>query len=275
MALSEAQETGERGVVKIDTHAHAFGRGYPLAPHRRYEPEGEAAVGDYLGLLDAHGVSHAVLVQPSFFGTDNACLVAALCTAPGRLRGIAVVDAPVADAELDRLAAAGVVGIRLNLLRPSPPLDLAGPAWQHLLGRIAERGWLVEVQADEEDLARVLAAVGATGPRIVVDHFGRVGSADPARGGLRALLDAAAGGRVWIKLSAPYRFAADAGRVAAVLLADPGPERLLWGSDWPWTGHSRQLSYARTLQWLEEWVASPAPRRIILGATPAGLFGFT
>ena len=275
MALSDVPQSGGRNAVAVDTHAHVFGRGYPLAPHRRYEPEGEATIGEYLGLLDVHGVSHAVLVQPSFFGTDNACLVAALRTAPHRLRGIAVVDALATDAELDRLAAVGVVGIRLNLLHPRPPLDLAGPAWQHLLGRIAERGWLVEVQADEEDLARVLAAVGATGPRIVVDHFGRVGSADPARGGLRALLDAAAGGRVWIKLSAPYRFAADAGRVAAVLLADPGPERLLWGSDWPWTGHSRQLSYARTLQWLEEWVASPAPRRIILGATPAGLFGFT
>jgi predicted TIM-barrel fold metal-dependent hydrolase len=54
-------------------------------------------------------------VQPSFYGFDNSCLVDALKDLGNSARGIAVVQQNVSDAELKRLAAAGVVGVRLNL----------------------------------------------------------------------------------------------------------------------------------------------------------------
>jgi predicted TIM-barrel fold metal-dependent hydrolase len=43
-------------------------------------------------MLDRYGMSHGVLIQPSFLGTDNAYMVQGLRTAPERLRGIAVVS---------------------------------------------------------------------------------------------------------------------------------------------------------------------------------------
>ena len=61
----------------IDTHAHVFERGLPLARHRRYVPDYDAPLDAYLNQLDRHGVSHGVLVQPSFLGTDCGYLLAA------------------------------------------------------------------------------------------------------------------------------------------------------------------------------------------------------
>ena len=57
-----------------------------------------------------------MLVQPSFLGTDNSYLVAALKEQPQRLRGVVVVDPMIAQSELDDLSTAGVVGVRLNLI---------------------------------------------------------------------------------------------------------------------------------------------------------------
>ena len=72
----------------IDTHAHVFARGLTLAEGRRYAPDYDAPVEDYLRRLDENGLSHGVLVQPSFLGTDNGFMLDALRRHPDRLRGI-------------------------------------------------------------------------------------------------------------------------------------------------------------------------------------------
>lgn len=110
----------------VDTHAHVFHQGLALADTRRHTPDYDATLAQYLELLDGHGLSHGVLVQPSFLGTDNSHLLQALRAAPARLRGVAVVDPAIDDPGLQALAAAGVVGIRLNLIGLDLP-DLAAP----------------------------------------------------------------------------------------------------------------------------------------------------
>src|SRR5262249_48908744 len=99
-----------------DCHAHIFGpqSRYPLAATRSYTPP-DCPLPSYLEMLRAIGVERAVLVQPSVYGTDNSLLVDALASKTFPLRGIAVVDDDISDAELDKLNAAGVRGVRLNL----------------------------------------------------------------------------------------------------------------------------------------------------------------
>ena len=74
----------------VDGHAHVFLKDMPLAGTRRYAPSHDATPADYLGLLDAHRVTHGVLVQPSFLGTGNDYLLAALRAHPQRLRGVVI-----------------------------------------------------------------------------------------------------------------------------------------------------------------------------------------
>jgi predicted TIM-barrel fold metal-dependent hydrolase len=264
----------------VDTHAHVFRPGLPLADARRHTPDYDATPTQYLALLDAHGLSHGVLVQPSFLGTDNHHMVDALRAAPDRLRGVAVVSPDITDAALQTLADAGVVGIRLNLIGLPAP-ELHAPAWQALLARVNALGWHVEVHLQALRLQDVMPTLLAAGCRVVVDHFGRP---DPALGvsdpGFQYLLQQADSGRVWVKLSAPYRnwqapaCAASGWLATQQLLLAFTPERLMWGSDWPHTEHRHVASYPAARQWLDAWIDDPTQRRIVLADTPLQLFQF-
>src|SRR3954452_1735114 len=103
-------------ILAIDCHAHVFACDLPLTSDRRYAPAYDATLSDYLGMLDRNGMSHGVLVQPSFLGTDNAYLLEALRREPRRLRGIAVAAPETEPDELRRFDKAGIVGLRLNLI---------------------------------------------------------------------------------------------------------------------------------------------------------------
>lgn len=256
-----------------------FVRGLPLAAARRHAPDYEATLAEYLALLDAHGVSHGVLVQPSFLGTDNSFLIDALRASPVRLRGVAVVDPQVDDATLQTMAEAGVVGIRLNIVGMPLP-DFSRPEWQGLFARVHALGWHVELHRESRDLALAAQPVLDAGCSLVIDHFGRPASAPADDEGFAWLLGAAACGRVWVKLSAAYRnwpvaTAATAARDAAkALLKAFGPERLVWGSDWPHTQHREIANYTTAHAALADRVPDAAARRRILIDTPARLFKF-
>ena len=264
------------GSLKIDSHAHVFTRDLPLAPTARHAPEYDALLETYLALLDAHGVTHAVLTAPSFLGTNNTYLVGALVRSGGRLRGTVIVDPRVERTVLDDFAQQGVVGIRLNYFRTPNLPDFGSRDYQQLFAHVRDLDWHVEIYLEGPRLAKVLPLIATSGAKVIVDHFG---SPDPQSGlacpGFIAVLAAVAEGCTWVKLSAPYRLGGvDAGPYAATLLRECGPERLVWGSDWPWTQNATGKTYALTLEWLDSWVPDARQRQIILGQTPGKLFGF-
>lgn len=262
----------------VDTHAHIFQRGLPAVRSARYVPDYDATVADYLQQLDTHGVSHGVLVQPSFLGTDNSYLIDALRRYPARLRGVVVVEPTMAESALREFAAAGVAGVRLNLIGQEIPAFAAGP-WPEFLLRLKSVDFFVEVQREARDLPKIVGPLLAAGLKVVVDHFGRP---DPVSGiddpGFRYLLEQAASRRLWLKLSASYRNGSgDTGAkiaAAAVPLARAafGPERLLWGSDWPHTQFEKVASYAAARARLDEWIPDAGERAAILRTSPAALF---
>jgi predicted TIM-barrel fold metal-dependent hydrolase len=92
--------------------------------------------------------------------------------------------------------------------------------------------------------------------------------------GYKSILAAVARGRTWVKLSGGFRFKppSAAAHYAAALLRHAGPERLVWGSDWPFAAHEDAVTYAGTIATLEQWVADPVVRRRISGETPLRLY---
>ena len=267
-------------VTAVDCHAHVFRRDLPM-PDRRRAPSGyDATIDDYLRMLDTHAVSHGVLIQPSFLGTDNSYLVAALRAHPDRLRGVAVVEPAIGADELQALAAAGVVGIRLNLIGLPTP-DFASPTWAGLLRQLRRMHWQVEVHQAAGKLEPVIEPLLAAGLDVVVDHFGRpddaLGVDDP---GFRYLLSTGRSRQVWVKLSGAYRNgghgAGEATALAAVplLKASHGLDRLVWGSDWPHTLFEQSANYATERQLLDAWLPDAAERDIVLRRTPQALFRF-
>ena len=264
-------------MISIDTHAHVFHRGLALADERRYAPDYDAPLDQYLSELNTAGIGHGVLVQPSFLGTENWYLLNCIRIARGRLRGIAVVDPAIGREELQAMDRGGIVGIRLNLVgRPLP--DLAAADWQRLLAAVVDLGWQVEVQRRAADLPDVVTRLLDHDLPVVIDHFALPdpcsGIEDPA---FAAVLKLGTSGRVWVKLSAPYRNGRQGfsfARQAYPKLRDAfGLERLMWGSDWPHTRFEAAQDYASNRGFLDELIPDEAERARVLAA-PKALFRF-
>lgn len=274
---ASAKDRNGRPITGIDTHAHIFERGLPLVSGRRYTLDYDATEAAYLDRLAAAGMSHGVLVQPSFLGTDNGYMIGALLRNPGKLHGIAAVDPEIDAATLDEMDAAGVVGIRLNLIGLPIP-DCRSEPWAGLFRRLAERDWVVEIHRAAIDTPQVVMPLLEYGVRVVIDHYGRPNPAQCADDpGFRAVLGLARTGRVWVKLSAPYRTDADAEaevRMSNLLREAFGPSRLLWGSDWPHTQFESRASYDAEFAALVRRVPDVVERRRILIETPAKLYRF-
>jgi predicted TIM-barrel fold metal-dependent hydrolase len=258
----------------IDTHAHIFLQSLPMANGRRYTPSYDCPTDLYLAQLSNNDIGFGVLVQPSFLGTDNSYMLSALDQYPDRLRGIAVVDPLVSDADLQIMDTAGVVGIRFNMIGKDIS-DLAKPEIASLLKRIDRLHWQVEVQAHARDLPKLFKAMEHFNGPLVIDHFGLP---DPVVGvrdqGFKALLSEATGGRVYVKMSAGYRCGGmDVATYAGALLAVAGPRRLLWGSDWPFTQNETNRSVASMIGELRRIVPDTATRDM-LDATAIQLFKF-
>lgn len=265
-------------MIHFDCHAHVYERVF-AAGTPRYLPRRPAPLKVWLDHLNGAALRGGVIVQTSFFGTDNSELLAALAPLDHRrFCGVAALDCCATQAELARLVASGVRGVRWNLIEGAPLPDMKLPAVSAFLDRLNRAGLHLELHLESPGLAYLLPQLVPRVERIVVDHFGLPVSADPLDDPLLCWLrhtgDRSA---IWVKLSAPYRFRVAAAPHAAALLDLIGPERILWGSDWPWTRHEGRFDYHGTLRWAEQWLGSEfddsAAARALYGLTAATLTG--
>src|SRR5258705_10482764 len=116
----------------VDCHAHVFSATAPAVAGARYRPSYAARLAAWRALWRHGGITHGVLIQPSFFGTNNAEMLATIASDPSRLRGVAVVDPEIAEAQLARLDAGGVRAIRLNLRGTSDLSTYSAGRWTPL-----------------------------------------------------------------------------------------------------------------------------------------------
>jgi predicted TIM-barrel fold metal-dependent hydrolase len=237
----------------VDTHAHVFSANAPAVAGARYRPAYAASLEAWRSHWARAGITHGVLVQPSFFGTGNGEMLAALASDPLRLRGVAVVD-PSCDAEqVARLDAGGVRGIRLNLKGAGDYTRFASPPWRALYGRAKDAGWHVEVHVDTGRLPEIEPAFDAIPVPLVFDHFGSPGAeANPTFAAVERL---SVSREVWCKFSAPYRLEASEPRALAARWLDAvGSQHLVWGSDWPGTAFETTHGYQALRAALDGWI---------------------
>jgi predicted TIM-barrel fold metal-dependent hydrolase len=267
---------------KVDTHCHLLDPArFPYAPDVAYRPSGQeiATPEQYLQVMDAYGIRHALLVGPnSGYGLDNRCMLDAVAGGEGRFRGVAVVRNDATREELLRLKQAGVVGVAFNATVLGVDHYLrAGQLLRHL----ADLDLFVSVQVEHDQLVALAPLLGRAGVRLVFDHCGR-----PAPGGglqqpgFQALLGLARTGRAAVKLSGYQKFAlqpppyADAQPFVRALLEAFTPDACMWASDWPFLKSPVHLDVGPLLRQLERLVPDAADRRLILWDTPRRWLGF-
>ena len=287
MSLRDEAEPDFRAPpLACDCHFHVFGPAerYRYGTDLRYPPP-LAPLEDYLALAGRLGFERFVFVQPSAYGRDNACMLDAMRSIGPRCRGIVDIDENVPDAELARLHALGVCGVRINVSPVKPPEPgFAGrllPRIERLDARCAEIGW----QLDFLTPGWLSAGLMGTFRKLKVDftlaHLGMFLARDGVnQPGFRQLLDFLkhGDGRCWVKVTGVYRMSvapafADAAPMARALI-ETAPERIIWGSDYPHLSFADKVGSVELFNLFGRWAPDEATRRKILVENPQRLFGF-
>jgi L-fuconolactonase len=258
----------------VDSHCHA-------GPYW-YEP-----VESLLFQMDRNGVAQAVLVQ--FNGqSNNDYLFECVARYPERLAPVVIVDHTRAEAvsKLEELAERGAAGVRLPPFARSPGDD------PRAIWRAADRlGLPVSCGGEKADfLTDDFASLVATFPRlpIVIEHLGSVNQPDgeaepfPAR---RAVFSLARFANVHIKIHGvgevaarpypfvePFPFAGSVPPLFELAYSAFGPERMMWGSDFPPV--SAREGYRNALQFtMDQLQHKPiADRERIFGGNARSVF---
>jgi 2-pyrone-4,6-dicarboxylate lactonase len=252
-----------------DAHFHVFEPGYPHVENPLYTfPDG--TLDQYFAMADVLGLSRSVLVQPTFYGTDNSLTLDVLERAGSRCRAVVQVDDDVTDRELDRFHDRGVRAIRLNLFaRADQGAEAIAEHIEAMAARTRTRGWHLQFYTPGRVVRDLLPFLADFDHPFVIDHMGYMKEnegltpADSAR-----LLDVFRdNSNCWIKLSGAYRIAKDrplstVAELGRALVATCS-ERLTWGSDWPHLPNG-QRDTGELLNLLADWAPDPEDRRRIL-----------
>lgn len=279
----------------VDSHCHIFDPvRFPYSPNRKYTPP-PATVEDLRRFHAAIHVARTVLVQPSVYGTDNACLVDALRQLGANARGIAVVDRGFSSQQLDDLAGAGVVGVRINLeVGKDRNFNSAIARLEQTVDTLRGKPLIIQIYAALPILDELARRIQAQPHRVVIDHFGLAKAAyGPEQPGMSALVGMMQSGTVFVKLSGPYQISLQKpayGDTVAIgsTLANAAPDQVIWGSDWPHTGGAarpadakpteiepfRSEDEGRNFTLVKSWAPERAQRHKLLVENAAKLFGF-
>ena len=261
-----------------DCHHHIYDAKYPADARSTLRP-GDASVEDYRALQRRIGTSRNVIVQPSTYGTDNSCTLAALVAFGPTARAVAVVDTTVSDAELKRMNGLGVRGIRFNLAQAGATTpEMIEP----LSKRVNDLGWHIQINAPAAKIMEIKDILNRVPSPIVFDHLAHIpepeGTAHPLFGVVLALIDK---GKTWVKLSGAYADTkvgppsySDSSAVARAYV-QKAPERLVWGSDWPHPSErDNKPNDAILFDPLLDWAPEERVRNRILVQNPEALYGF-
>jgi predicted TIM-barrel fold metal-dependent hydrolase len=264
-----------------DSHFHVFGPAerYPYGADLRYKPP-LAPLDDYLSLAKKLGIKRFVFVQPSAYGRDNACMLDAMRQiGPQACRGIVDIDENATDAALERLHAAGVRGVRINVNPIKPPEGGVSstllPRIARLDARCAQRGWILDFLTPGWLTRELLPTFANLASPFSLAHMGMFLAKDPVPKDFVQFV--AENSKCWVKLTGVYRIStapgfADAAPLAQALIA-AAPERVLWGSDYPHLSF-RHVHSEELFALLKVWAPDDTVRRKILEGNPARCFGF-
>ena len=189
---------------------------FPISKNATYKPH-SATLTSALANARQLDLPNLVFVQPSTYGTDNACLLHALKTVGlSHGRGIVVIDPE--NINLDALHewhALGVRGVRLNLKsvnKKLPAEELARVLRDYAKVVRPMKTWALQLYVDLAVMDDIEPLLPELNIKVVFDHYGHPSSLTPPLSeipGWNALLRMMQSPLVYVKISAPYRLSKD------------------------------------------------------------------
>ena len=232
----------------VDAHVHVWAddrQQYPMVPGQERPAEHRGSTDWLVELMDSCGVAGALLVQTPWYGEDNRYFVDSMRRFPGRFVSLGYLDDPLAADAAEKLShqyhAAGFRGIRLHLNDPRVGEGAAAGKADRLIRRAGELGVPVQFlnRMPNMPLIHQLAARFAD-VTMIVDHLGHPDMSEgppyPAAQPFFALGELP---NIYVKVAVhhshsqvPYPWH-DLREYQQRTLDSFGPQRLLWGSNFP------------------------------------------
>jgi len=226
----------------IDPHVHVWVNDprYPWARETTHPPKRDATPNMLLDLMKSNGVERTVIVQYIGYRWDNRYAADTIRKYSPYFQGVTRVNPldPGAPDQLSRLTAEGFRGVRL-----SPGGDATGdwirgelmlPLWKRAESLRVPMQILAPITR-MPDISRL--AERCPNLNVVIDHMADCPIDQPAE--LEKLIALAHHAKVFVKIShtwsisrQPYPYL-DAQEYVKRLYAAFGPQRLMWGTDWP------------------------------------------
>lgn len=242
----------------IDPHVHVWANdaGYPWAAETSEPPGHDATPEMLLDLMRTNGVARTVLVQFIGYRWDNRYALDSMKKHAPHFMAVCRVNPtdPSSPDHLVQLTEQGFRGVRL-----SPAGDAAGdwiagdlmpPLWRQAEALKVPMQILAPITR-MPDLVPLIEQ--CPGLDVVIDHMADCPIDQPAQ--LEKLIALARYPRLFVKIShlwsisrQPYPWL-DAQEYVKRLYAAFGPQRLMWGTDWPvcekWTSYGETLRVVR------------------------------
>jgi L-fuconolactonase len=243
---------------------------------------------DIAGQLRVAGIDRTVLVQAADNLADTANMLREAerdATIAGVVAWLPLTQPDEAAVVLDRWAAKPIVGVRHMVHRDPDPGWLLRPDVAAGLRLLAERGLPFDVCAENPQLLAQVPALAASHPTLtlIVGHLGKPPIREQGwQPWAQLLRDAAAAPNVVAKLSGLNTAAADGWNAASFqpyvdhALEVFGPDRLMYGGDWPFALLAAD-SYAQIHAALLDTLGALAPneRDAVLGGTAERVYHLT
>ena len=276
-----------------DCHVHAIGpyTQYPMTADRVYTPP-ECGLAELRQHLQSLHLSRVVLIQPSFYGSDNTFQLLCAKEMGDSARVVIVIDQNTSDQDLANMVSMGARGIRINLSTSGIfDAQVARKQLTEVAQRIKDFDLHIQMYASAKLLADIADTITTLPVPVVLDHFASI-RADgfKVQTELPVILDLVKTGQVYIKLSGIYRISSASPdyqevKDLAQLYAETNPDRILWASDWPHTNTLpgipatqvtpyRIVDDARILDLLPEWIPNQQNLIKALVSNPERLYRF-
>ena len=259
----------------VESHAHLYSEDdcrYPPATDKPHcPPTGTGTVQHLEQMRKEVGITHVVAVQTfSFYQHDNRLMADAVAANRDWMTGVCNLpsDGPDSPDELERLAAGGVRGLRLEFPKQSDGSFYHSGAVA-LCARARDLGLVINIHANGTDHFADAARLLSEFPELpfCLDHCGYTRPDAPD------ILDNVLGLVEHRNLHMKLSFWAERDRefieIGRRILTAYGPERCMWGGNFPAELWHPELSYADHLAVLRDDICrSEGERQAVLADTP-------
>jgi L-fuconolactonase len=267
----------------VDPHVHVWKHdpAFPWAPETKKPPERDATPEMLLELMHANGVSRTVLIQYIGYRWDNRYAAAAVKKYPQYFQAVARVNPedPVAPDQLSQRVEEGFRGVRISPAADAAGDWIRGPLMQPLWKRCEDLRTSLSILTPAARLPDLIPLLDRhPGLTVVIDHMADCPIDQPAQ--LAPLLEFRRYPKLFVKVSHtwslsreeyPYR---DTWRQVKKLYDAFGPQRLMWGTDWPLV--ENHCGYAKALAIVRDHLdfLNDDDRHWMLGRTPEKVWPF-